>query len=375
MSIRKKYLDKHMYSIWQGSDGKWCTYLPDKTKKNNRVFIKRVTQKAIEDAVINFWKSEEDNPIVDEVFTEWNDSRLEKRQIKESTHTRNKECYDRFYVTFGKRKIKSISNIEWEDFLSGCISQYNLSRKSFANLKTVTKGFLKRARKRGIISMDVEHFFIELDVSDNDFSRKIVNEEDEVFYDDEMDKIMKYTEDDPCQKNVAVALMFVTGLRVGEVVALKHEDFDGTTFQVKRTATRYRKDGKYFFEISEFPKTPAGYRRVFIPSSQQWIIDRMKSFNTSGEYIFVDKNGDAMKTDMIKKRLALICRNVNIPVRSPHKIRKTYASILLDNNVDQKTITSQMGHTNISCTENFYHRNRRRDAERQRIFDKIKEFA
>lgn len=33
MNKRKELLEKHPYSIWEGSDGNWYTYVPDDTKK------------------------------------------------------------------------------------------------------------------------------------------------------------------------------------------------------------------------------------------------------------------------------------------------------------------------------------------------------
>ncbi|MCD7981877.1 MAG: tyrosine-type recombinase/integrase [Clostridiales bacterium] len=58
-----------------------------------------------------------------------------------------------------------------------------------------------------------------------------------------------------------------------------------------------------------------------------------------------------------------------IPRRSPHKIRKTYCSILFDSGMDQKLITDQMGHTDIMCSELHYHRNRKD------LDDKIKKIS
>lgn len=73
---------------------------------------------------------------------------------------------------------------------------------------------------------------------------------------------------------------------------------------VKRTETRYRKtSNSYEYGVDEFPKTPAGYRPVFIPTDQKWIIGKL--------------------------------------------------------------IEGQMGHTSIQCTEQFYHRNRREKDEKQ----------
>ena len=376
MNIRRKYLDMHeqKHKIWKGSNGKWCTYLPDKSSKNGLRLCIRKKREDVEDAVIEAWKQLEDNPTVREVFTEWNNRKLERKQIRHSSHTLHESTFDRFYKEFGRRKIKSITENEWEDFLCECITSNDLTAKGFSDLKCITKGFLKRAKKRGLIAMDVEHFFMELDVSDNDFKKRIIEEEKEVFFDDEAEKIMSYIKENQDIRNVGIALMFVTGIRIGELVALKHEDFDGTAFKIKRTMTRFKgEDGKYKNEISELPKTPAGYRTVFVPSDQKWILDKMRISNPFGEYIFVE-DGLLLNTDKIRKRLYSICDKCDIPRKSPHKIRKTYGSILLDNGLDNKLIEGQMGHTSITCTERFYHRNRRRLQEKQNVFDSIPEF-
>ena len=376
MNKKRQYLLMHDHNVWQGNDGKWCTYLTDETKPKNRRLCKRKTKQEVEECIIDYWKDREENPTIEEVFNEWNSRRLERNQIKKITYDINKDTFKRFYKEFKKKKIKDVSETEWEDFLCDCILNHQLTAKCFSNLKTITKGFLKRAKKRQLIHMDVETFFLELDVSDNDFKRRIIDDEKEVFFDDELEKVMKYIREHLDLKNLGIALMFVTGIRVGELVTLKHSDFDGTTFSIKREQTRHKKPDGHGneFEVSDFPKTPAGYRTVIVPSDQRWIIDKLRLQNPFEEFIFLDTKGRIMTTDMIRKRLYLICKNVGIPKKSPHKIRKTYGSILLDNGIDHKLIEGQMGHTSITCTETFYHRNRRRNEQKQQIIDSVPEF-
>lgn len=374
MNERNKYLEMHTHKIWENQAGKWCTYLPDETKPEGRMLIRRKTKKELENSIISFWKEKGENPLIEEVFNEWNDRRLSREQIKPSTHLVNTQTFKRFYKEFGKRKIKNVDETEWEDFLCDCIVEYKLTAKAFSNLKGITKGFLKRAKKRKLISMNVEQFFMELDVSDHDFKLRVVNEEDEVFFDDEVDKIMGHIREHPDCRNLGIALMFVTGIRVGELVALKHEDFEGTTFKIKRTETKKKTDEGFVYYVDDFPKTPAGYRTIIVPKDQKWIIDKLQGMNTCSEYVFIGESNKRMNTFSIRKRLYRICQKVGIKPRSPHKIRKTYGSILLDNGLDNKIIERQMGHTDISCTETFYHKNRRREEERQRIFDNIPEF-
>ena len=60
--------------------------------------------------------------------------------------------------------------------------------------------------------------------------------------------------------------------------------------------------------------------------------------------------------------------------KSPHKIRKTYGSILLDNHIDNKLIMEQMGRTDIRCTEEHYHGNRKHLDKKSRVISEIPEF-
>lgn len=54
MKKRKEMLEQHNLKIWQGTDGKWRTYLPEPEGK--RRLVKRSTREAIETAVIEFYE-------------------------------------------------------------------------------------------------------------------------------------------------------------------------------------------------------------------------------------------------------------------------------------------------------------------------------
>ena len=176
-------------------------------------------------------------------------------------------------------------------------------------------------------------------------------------------------------RNLGILLMFVTGIRVGELVGLKHEDFDGNTIKIRRTATRYydKTVQKYIYDIKDFPKTDAGVRSVLVPPDYAWLMQKIRLQNPFSDYIFTE-NGKQFTTNVFRTRLRSICKKLNIAHKSPHKIRKTYGTILLDNNIDEKFITGQMGHTNILCTEQHYHRNRKTVDKKLELLGTIPEF-
>lgn len=142
MIQRKELLEKHPFKIWEGKDGKWRTYIQE--KGNERRMVKRNNRADIEETIIKHIKKEIENPTIKEVFTEWNDRRVELNKISKPTQERNYQIFKRHYSEFGEMRIKSITEQNISDFLEEQISQFDLSAKSFSNLKGITKGFLKR---------------------------------------------------------------------------------------------------------------------------------------------------------------------------------------------------------------------------------------
>jgi len=373
---RSELISMHPYKKHTNPKGEWCVNFPDETKKEGRVIRRRKTEKELDDLIVEFWKSKMENPTLDEVFAEWNDWRLAQNKIAPATHSRNRQCYNRFFSEFGKKRIKTVQPFEIEDFLEKQITKFSLTAKAFSGLKGITKGFLLRAKKRGLINWNVNETFGELDVSDKQFTKAVIDDEKEVYYDDEMEAILKYCKEHPDTKNLGVALMFATGLRVGELVALKHDDFDGMIIDVKRSETAYYDlNGDRVVEVQDKTKTAAGTREVIIPEKYKWIVNKLRLCNPFGEFIFTNDEGVRMNTNIIRKRVMKLCKKMGFLNKSPHKIRKTYGSILLDNNVDRKMIEKQMGHTDVLTTEIHYHRDRKRISDKMAILNNIPEFA
>lgn len=372
MKKREEILKKHPYKIWKGKDGNWYTYLPNKEK--GRVLKKKTIKKDLEDDIIEYWEYELEDPTITDVFEEWNNRRLELKKISEATHLRNCQVFNRHYEEFGKYRIKSIDENQIVEFLEEQIAYHNLTAKAFSNLKTITRGFLKRAKKRKLVMFNVEEIFNDIDISEIKFKKVIKEDYEEVFNEEEMPIIIDYLKNNPDLTNLGIMLMFVTGIRVGEVVGLKHDDFEGNTFKIRRTETRFKNEnGEYVRLIKEFPKSQAGVRTAIIPKDYEWLTKSLRLQNPFDEYIFV-KDGSRISTQAVRARLWRICKKLGIYNKSPHKIRKTYGSILLDNHIDNRLIIEQMGHTDILCTEEHYHRNRKSIDVKAQLISSIPEF-
>lgn len=374
MKKRQELLNNHPYKIWMGSNGKWYTYLPDEDK--GRVLKKRSSKKDIEDIVVIYWDEAINSPTIKDIFYEWNDYRLELNKISKSSHTRLEQVFKRHYSTFGKKHIRDVTENEFIEFLERQIPEHSLSAKAFGSLKTITKGILKRAKRKKLISYTPEDVLFQLEISNNEFQKNIKEDYEEVFNEEETSTAIKYLKDNLDIRNSAVLLMFITGARIGEIVALKSEDVnvEKNTIKIRRIETRYKENNKTIYTVKMFSKTQAGNREIVVPSNYQWLLRNLKAYSENKEWIFMEKD-KRLTTLLIRKRVYKMCKDTNIYKKSPHKIRATYDTILLDAHLDKRFIKDQMGHSDITTSEKYYHRNRKSIEKKSEIINSIPEFA
>lgn len=155
--------------------------------------------------------------------------------------------------------------------------------------------------------------------------------------------------------------MFQTGLRVGELSTLKRQDIDLTkmTIMIRRTETAYSDPaGHRIIAVSDEAKTVAGTRVVYLPEKARQTIKKITSLNVFGEWLFQYKNGHRITGKSFRDQLYRACDAVGIPRRSTHKVRKTYASTLIDGDAPDKFVQRQLGHKDFTTTRRYYDRDR-----------------
>lgn len=364
MNERKKYLEQHIYKIWQGKNGKWYTELPCENERGRKL-VKRTTEKDVQDVIIRYYKDAEDRHCFGDVYKEWIEDKAKYGEIQEQTHTRYEGVYKRHIKDskFDKTPIGQISEIYLEEFIKDNICRYNLKRKGWSNLRTLLRGTFKYAKRRGYTDLSITQFLGDLELSNKIFVPTTHNDEDNVFTQSEVDKIVDYINNNDDRASIitdlAILLTFQTGMRAGEIVALQYADVNMQEqyINVNKREVRYQgADGKYVREVKDGTKTDAGERQVIIFQDAIDIIKRLRRENPFGEYMF-EINGVRIRANSLSKRLKNICEYVNIKPRSLHKIRKTYATRLINNRVDEKVIMRQLGHTDISTTKQYYYYN------------------
>ncbi len=371
MSKQNDYLSQHPYVISNRKDGFWYTYLPDESKADGRRPIKRKTAEEVKAVVIEYWKQQAENPTIQDIFEEWITYKLDNGDITKATRDRYIRQYNESCSDFGKRKVKHITELDVEEFCQKAITDHQLTSKGFSNLRTILYGIFKRAKKKKLVSFSITEVMHDMEISQKKFRKIIRPLETQVFSDEERPKVYAALLSNLDALNAGLLLMFKTGIRPGELAALHPSDFGKNTLHVGSTEIRYYSDdGKVVYEVRDFPKTEAGIRDIILRDCDCWLLDYILQMNPHGEYMF-EKDGERIKTHFFQTRLETLCNQTNIVRKSMNKARKTYSSALLDSNIEDSIVISQMGHTNILTTKKYYYKDTKSIAQREQAINRI----
>lgn len=358
MQKRKEILERHPYKIWEGKNGDWYTYLPDEEK--GRVLKKRKSEKLIQDCVVDYYLEIEQHPCFREAYARWIAEKEEFGEIGKDSITRYDNDFKRFFPeneAFCKIRLRDMTSGELERFIKRTIKEKELTLKAYTGLRLLLIGVFKFSKREGYTNYSISTFFNDLSLPKNIFKRVVKDKTQEIFSQSELKLVLGYLQDNMDIVNMGLLLEFFTGTRVGVLSSLKPEDNNRRqVLKIQRTEYMYydKIEKKRVTTVKDFPKTESGVREILLPAHAQEILDRIKAMNPKGEYLFM-RDGRRITSKVFNYRIHKVCEVVGIPPRSTHKIRKTYGSLLLSNSVDESFVLNQMGHSNISTTQNYYY--------------------
>lgn len=146
-----------------------------------------------------------------------------------------------------------------------------------------------------------------------------------------------------------------TGLRIGEVCALKWSDIDfkNMIIHLRATVSRVKNnDGKGTKLIIEKPKTKASIRDIPIPSDLFKVLVVMKKQSASP--FVVSTNNKFVPPRTFEYRYHKILKSSNVASINFHALRHTFATRCIEKGVDVKSLSEILGHSNVSITLNTY---------------------
>ena len=144
-----------------------------------------------------------------------------------------------------------------------------------------------------------------------------------------------------------------TGLRRGEICGLKWQDFNTETnrLHVQRAVTVKKGGG---FNIGD-TKTTNSDRYILLPPKTAEMLKKRKE-NALGEWIFPNHLNPALPLHptTVYKHMKTLLKKAELPLIRFHDLRHTFATHAMANDVDAKTLSSILGHTEASFTLDTY---------------------
>lgn len=140
-------------------------------------------------------------------------------------------------------------------------------------------------------------------------------------------------------------VMYATGARISEVINLKVNqiDFEECIIRVVGKGKKERIIPLDDVAIEALDNYINNYRPFLIK-------------NETCNYVFLNKNGEKISRQMIFKMLKNLANKAGITKEiSPHTLRHSFASNLLNNGADLRVIQELLGHENLETTEIYSH--------------------
>ncbi len=156
--------------------------------------------------------------------------------------------------------------------------------------------------------------------------------------------------------NIGILISLRSGLRIGEICALKWEDIDllSGIIYVRHTISRIKSEdssGRSVLVLDE-PKTYSSKREVPISS---WLIPFLSSVKEKSDSQYViSKNNNFVSPRTYEYRYHKVLRDCNLPKINYHALRHTFATRCVEAGVDVKTLSEILGHSSVSITLNTY---------------------
>ena len=161
---------------------------------------------------------------------------------------------------------------------------------------------------------------------------------------DEVEQLLIYLTKEDLKHQIIVRLALQCGLRRSEILGLTWNaiDFKNNTISIYQATTTIRGVGTVISDT----KNQSSIRTIYVKDE---IIELLKKLPKETELIFKGISNNA-----VSKWFKRFIEKSNLKHMRFHDLRHTHATLLIANGIDMKTVSSRLGHSNISTTMNIY---------------------
>lgn len=333
-------------TFYQRKDGRWCGQIMIDNKRytaygKNKQECKRKLRKKVEEKAEVFDSSILFGDYAKKVL----DERYERKEIGKPYYQLALGVLDSLEETLSYTPLSEISAESINKF-TGSLIKSNLAHSSIKSSVAVILSIINIAYTKKLVKDKIL-------MSEITLGPKKLKSYPSLPIDKFIEEIEKIARDDI---RFGLLLLVHSGLRISELRGLKWEDLDieNGKIYIKRAVVFISRIG------SDTITTTKGGRigeYVQIPNSFiQTIKNYMEKHQGESDWIFINKDNRIIPYNTFRYYAKKITTKLGFSKGfCLHVYRHAYASLLLKNNIDLKTIQSQLRHTNIETTAKYLH--------------------
>lgn len=269
-----------------------------------------------------------------------------KFRNKRSTYCKYSNiCRNHIIPILGNIKASNLCNEDINRFLS--IDRY-LAPKTLNDILCVLKQICLFAKAKE------DEVHVQFDLITVRVPKKAV----QVLSVEDQRRLTKYLLTDTDLIKIGIYIVICTGIRIGELCALKRESVDlknkilhiGATMQRVQTDSEERRTEVI---ISE-PKSASSVRDIPITENLVEKITQYLSSMPNGAYLLTGETDKFIEPGVMRYHFSKITKNCGLKKVKFHTLRHSFATRCVEEGIDVKTLSELLGHENVKITLNRY---------------------
>lgn len=147
------------------------------------------------------------------------------------------------------------------------------------------------------------------------------------------------------RNRLIVELLYASGIRVSELTDLTLDDIDINNKEIRITGKGNKERIVYFGEYAK------KYLELYLEDSRPILLNKNKT-----NYLLINNKGEALSPRGVQMVIEDIVKEASLKHNiSPHALRHTFATDLLNNGADLKSVQELLGHSSLSTTQIYTH--------------------
>lgn len=278
---------------------------------------------------------------VKELFEEWMSAISFK--VKKSTYANYRMKADvHILPVFGKVQYEKLTAKMLHDFIAQKLRS-GLSAKYVSDIVIVLKSMAKYTSRLRNLRNPFDGVIL---------PKSNTKKEPQLFSEVQQERLVRHLIHNQDSTKLCILLSFYTGLRIGELCALRWSDidFEKNILTVRRTVQRIRTGNSTKLHV-DVPKSRSSQRSIPIPD---FLMKQLRKFRSSGECYILSGSIKVTDPRTMQYRFKAILRKAGLPSINFHALRHMFATNCIRLGFDVKTLSELLGHSSVETTLNRY---------------------